>query len=339
MISRLSLAIDDGLTLTAPVAFVNAPGRIDFAGIAPSDIRASTGNIMDHDRLAGRGVAVTPMPEATVGSSVVFCHRSKPATFDLIARALELTEAGGIVAVDGAKTDGIESVLKALKRYFDGVESFSKAHGKLIWLTRPETLPDLEDWKTAPRQVDGFWTHAGVFSADGIDKGSALLAKLLPPLGGHGADLGAGWGYLARHVLDSPKVSALDLIEADHLSLEMAQRNIDDPRATFHWADVMTHQGQYDFVVANPPFHAGRKPDPALGQGFITKAAQLLTPKGVYWMVANQNLPYEAVLNETFGQVETRAQEGGFKVIHAARPIRSQGGTNPHRLRRNLQGG
>ncbi len=339
MISRLSLAIDDGLVLTTPVGFINAPGRVDFAGLTQGDIRASAGAIMDHDRLAARGVAVSPYPEARVGASIVFCHRSKHATFDLIARALELTGPGGIVAVDGAKTDGIESVLKALKKRFAGVESFSKAHGKLIWLTRPDRLPDLEDWKTQPRQVDGFWTRAGVFSADGIDKGSALLARHLPKLAGRGADLGAGWGYLARQGLDSPEVTALDLVEADHQSLDLARRNIIDPRAAFHWADVMAHQGKYDFVISNPPFHAGRKPDPALGQGFITKAAQLLEPKGDFWMVANQNLPYEAVLDETFGQVETRAQEGGFKVIHAARPIRSPGGANPNRLRRNFQRG
>ena len=37
-------------------------------------------------------------------------------------------------------------------------------------------------------------------------------------------------------------------------------------------------------------------------------------------MVANRNLPYEAILTERFRRVDTVAQTGGFKVIHAVTP-------------------
>lgn len=336
---RLDHALDDGLRLSAPIAFINPTGMVDLAGIDPDTIHASTGNIVEFERLRQRGIPVTPTQEAESASSVVFCHRSKQATFHLIARAFQQTAPGGTVAIDGAKTDGIESINKALKERFGGVETISKAHGKLIWTQRPDTLPQLDHWISEPRQVDGFWTSAGVFSADGIDAGSALLIKHLPKLKGRGVDLGAGWGFLAHHVLTSADVVALDLIEADHAALEMARRNIDDPRATFHWADVMTHQGQYDFVVSNPPFHTSRKAEPAIGQGFISKAAHLLAPKGSFWMVANKNLPYEAVLGDHFAQIDVVAQTGGFKVISASRAIRSKAAQKPHRLRSSMQRG
>ena len=318
MVSRLRLAQDDGLlTFAEPAAFVNAPGDVDLADLHGRD---SNGNILDHARLAARGIDVTPVQECEAAASVVHCHHSKPATFDMLARAFDLTTKGGIVAVDGAKTDGIESIAKALKKRFAGVETYSKAHGKLVWVSRPDTLPDLSDWRAEPQQVDGFWTSAGVFSADGIDKGSALLTTHLPQLRGRGVDLGAGWGYLSHAVLQSGDVAALDLVEADFAACEMARRNIDDPRAKVHWADVMSHQGSYDFVVSNPPFHMTRRADPTIGQGFISKAALLLQPKGSFWLVANQNLPYEAVLAESFQLVEKQAVEGGFKVISASRP-------------------
>ena len=168
-------------------------------------------------------------------------------------------------------------------------------------------------------------TFPGAFSADGIDKGSALLAQHLPALAGKVADLGAGWGYLSGKVLGSDKVTSLDMIEADHNALDAAKLNITDPRAVMHWADMARFQGgPYDAIISNPPFHTTRTPTPELGQMFISRAAELLAPKGQFWMVANRNLPYEQTLDTLFSQVDTIAQTGGFKVIRARRPKPAQ---------------
>jgi len=37
------------------------------------------------------------------------------------------------------------------------------------------------------------------------------------------------------------------------------------------------------------------------------------------WLVANRHLPYEAVLDQGFGQVRTVAQEHGFKIVEASK--------------------
>ncbi|WP_281857801.1 class I SAM-dependent methyltransferase [Litoreibacter halocynthiae] len=323
--TRFSLALDQDL-LSLPegdVAVLNAAGDMDFGFADTSRLHLTQSFYPDHQSLSSRGFNVSVDATAPVAASLVMCHRSKPATFDLIARALSQTATGGIVAIEGAKTDGAESVLKAVRARFDGVETYSKAHGKLFWFARPETLPDLSDWIANPITVDGgFTTYPGVFSSDGIDKGSALLAQHLPDFKGPVADLGAGWGYLARKILSSEGVTSLDLVEADHHALEAAKLNINDPRAAFHWGDVTYHVGSnYAAVVSNPPFHLGRKPAPELGKMFIRRAADMLMPKGQFWMVANRNLPYEQTLNERFGQVDTIAQTAGFKVICARRPL------------------
>jgi 16S rRNA (guanine1207-N2)-methyltransferase len=37
------------------------------------------------------------------------------------------------------------------------------------------------------------------------------------------------------------------------------------------------------------------------------------------WLVANRHLPYEQILNESFGQVRVAAERDGFKLIQATK--------------------
>lgn len=323
--SRLSLALEQG-DLALPdgtIAVFNPPADLAFGFADLDHLHLVQGFAPAYDALRARGAAVSVAIEHVEPvASIVFCHRAKAASFAVLAEALQKTVPGGLVAIEGAKTDGIEPIVKALKKRFYGVEAYSKSHGKLAWLTRPETLPDLTDWDLTPTRLAGdFTTYPGVFSADGVDKGSDLLAQHLPALKGAVADFGAGWGFLSRHILRTEAVRTLDLVEADHLALQAARLNVTDPRVQFHWADMATFTGgPYDAVVSNPPFHTTRTPTPQLGQMFITRAAKSLTQKGEFWMVANRNLPYEQTLETLFAQVETITQTGGFKVICARRP-------------------
>ena len=175
--------------------------------------------------------------------------------------------------------------------------------------------------------VEGFQTLPGIFSADGPDRGSVLLAATLPAkLSGKVADLGAGWGYLAAEILKRPAVKRLDLVEAEADALDCARVNVTDPRARFHWADATTWRPDslLDVVVMNPPFHVGRDADPALGAAFIRAARRMLAPNGSLWLVANRHLPYDAALTEHFLVHEDVAGNGGFRVIHATKPKRAK---------------
>ncbi|MDN3711767.1 methyltransferase [Paracoccus cavernae] len=164
-----------------------------------------------------------------------------------------------------------------------------------------------QEWvATATEVAPGFSTVPGVFSADGPDPASvALVAHLPEKMPTRVVDLGAGWGWLSAQILARPGVEVLHLVEADAASLDCAKRNVVDPRARFHWTDALTFalSEPVNGVVMNPPFHEGRKADPALGAGFIQTAARLLTGAGRLWMVANRHLPYEAVLRDNFADV------------------------------------
>ena len=75
----------------------------------------------------------------------------------------------------------------------------------------------------------------------------------------------------------------------------------------------------YDAIVCNPPFHAGRAAEPALGQGFIEAAAKALKAGGRLFLVANRGLPYEPLLRARFAAVEMLADNNKFRVWRAAR--------------------
>ncbi|MEQ8366620.1 MAG: class I SAM-dependent methyltransferase [Roseicyclus sp.] len=294
---------------------------------APDQVTAVQGFKPDHDRLAARGFATALTPEGKYGAALVQIVKSKPGTLSAIAEALVHLAPGGLLLVDGAKEEGIESVLKALKGVLPVDDVYSKAHGKLIWLTRPDHLPEaLMDWIAEPAEIEGgYITAPGGFSVDGPDRGSEILVALLPQLSGRVADLGAGWGYVAAEVLaEHEGIEILDLIEADHPMLEAAKANIDDPRARFHWADAALFKpdAPYDVVLSNPPFHTGRRADPGLGRAFIQAAARLLTPRGRFFMVANRHLPYEPALKDAFTTGRLMGELEGYKLYEASKPRR-----------------
>ena len=256
-------------------------------------------------------------------AALVCLPRAKARARAVIAQAMALTD--DPVIVDGAKTDGIDAFLKDMRRRVDVSAPISKAHGKLFWAQA--SADAFADWRDDdPHEADGYSTAPGVFSADGIDPASRLLADALPPVPGrHVVDLGAGWGYLSARMLAGDGIETLDLVEADHLALDCARRNVTDPRARFHWADATrwSPEDKIDAVVMNPPFHTGRSADPGLGRDFIRAAARVLAPSGRLWMVANRHLGYETALKVCFAHVEEIAGDTRFKVIHATRPIRT----------------
>ena len=280
----------------------------------------------DYDEFSARGYRVlAETPKTTRYAAALVCvPRAKAEARALLAEAGAATGPNGLIIVDGQKTDGIDSLLRDLRGRFTLSEPVSKAHGKLFTFRPGDDL--MQDWAAKLQTIEGgFQTLPGVFSADGPDAGSALLAANLPAkLPARIIDLGAGWGYLARAILARPGVKELHLVEAEAIALNCARLNITDPRAQFHWADATNFKMDrgVDAVVCNPPFHTARDPDPALGAAFIQAAARLLAPHGTLWLVANRHLPYDRILAPLFREVEEIGSDPRFRLTRAARPNR-----------------
>ena len=331
---RLSLALRSG-ALSLPDA-----GTITVLRATPSEfvISADRGRIVCeqgfrplHDDLAARGVSVDPHVEGPATAVVVNLGRTRAENLGNVGRGLRMLRAGGLLVVDGSKTEGVDSLARQVAKVLPLDSQFPKAHGRAFWLTRPETLPpEVAKWVAGaePRKNDaGFLTGPGMFSPDHPDPGSVRLAEALDGrLKGRVADLGAGWGWLAHAALERcPAITAIDLYEAEALALDAARANVADPRASFHWSDVTRlgrEVGPYDAVIANPPFHKGRAAEPELGVAFISAAARILKPGGRLLMVANRQLPYEAALTARFRQWERLREDGFYKVVMAQGPKR-----------------
>lgn len=323
--SRLTQALQTGavaLPEAGRIAVLRPRAGDDLSALPQDRVQVIQGFKPDHDAWAGRGYACAVAPEGEYCAAVLFVPRAKAEARALVAQALTFT-GGGPVVIDGQKTDGIDSLLKDCRKRGAVSAADARAHGKLFVLHADPAA--FADWAVGPvRQDSGFVTAPGVFSADGVDRASALLAGALPAgLKGRVADLGAGWGYLAAQVLTHPAVTEVQLIEAEHAALDCARVNITDPRAGFVWADALTHKpaALFDVVVTNPPFHTTRAADTGLGVAFLTAAARMLAPSGQLWLVANRHLPYERSLAETFRDIEEVAGDAGFKVIRAMRPL------------------
>lgn len=325
--SRLSLILENGaLTLpeTGQIAVYGVGADDDLSALPKERCEIIQGFKPDHDALVARGFQVVVAAGGPYAVSVVKLARSKVKTRNMLAEAVAKTP-NGLIIVDGMKTDGVDGFYKECRKRLPVSEAFSKAHGKLFWFSAE---PAFDDWAaTGMIQLeDGFETVAGVFSAEKIDRGSKMLIESLPmKLPKRLADLGAGWGYLSRHILLREKIRELHLIEADFAALECARKNVTDERAHFHWADAMqfTPAQPFDCVITNPPFHTTRKADPGIGRSFITAAAGMLSPSGQMYLVANRHLPYERTLAEAFRHVEEIAGDNAFKVLRATKPLRN----------------
>lgn len=240
----------------------------------------------------------------------------------VLAQALRALKPGGRLVALAPKDRGGARLRRTLEGFGCTVEEEARRHHRICAVVRPTKPEGLAEAVAAgaPRldPALGLWTQPGVFSWDRVDAGTRLLMDHLPPLAGRGADLGCGLGVLAHNVLGSAAVAELTLIDIDRRAVEAARRNVVDPRAEAAWADARGH-GLTDlhFVVANPPFHEGGREDRNLGVAFIQAAAKALRRGGVFWLVANVGLPYEATMKAAFAQTTLRAQGGGYKVIEA----------------------
>ncbi|MGC8201631.1 class I SAM-dependent methyltransferase [Aliiroseovarius sp. PTFE2010] len=323
-VSRLSLAIEEGLVALDPgarVVVLRPRAGYALSSIDKPDIVQTfytDARVFEDAGLRVLGEPDGP-PDGPYDAAVVCLPRVKAEARGLIEAAARVSR-GGPVIVDGQKVDGIDSVLRDVKKRTSIHGVLSKAHGKIFAFEGG----DFSDWADpGPLNACGFQTLTGVFSADGPDKASILLADVLPSLNGRIADLGAGWGYLSARTLErSPDVTECHLIEAEARALACARVNVTDPRARFHWGDATaaTEPENLDHVIMNPPFHNTRTPDPGLGRAFIATAARLLTPRGTLWLVANRHLPYEITLAELFTDVQEVGGNTGFKVLRATRP-------------------
>jgi 16S rRNA (guanine1207-N2)-methyltransferase len=268
------------------------------------------------------------LPDGRWPLVLVLPGKSRDEALAWFAMARDRLEPGGKLLVAMPNTAGAGRFEKELFKATGNIVSIQKHKCRAFHATENGAWDEaiFNEWRALGelREISGFTVQAGIFSSDHIDPGSKFLADHLPAhLHGKVADLGAGWGYLSDAILRRcPRIRQLDLFEADSRALECARKNLAGRECEihFHWHDVTTGLPEiYDTIVMNPPFHTGQATDVDLGRAFLKTAAVSLKRGGKLLLVANRQLPYEAVL-ETSGLVWRKiAEDRTYKILFADR--------------------
>ena len=107
----------------------------------------------------------------------------------------------------------------------------------------------------------------------------------------------------AQHTIEQSGLTNVRVVPSDGAQAVLAQR--------------------FDLVVTNPPFHQGGIQTTEIAERFIRQAAQVLRPRGRFYLVANRFLKYEPTLRTCFKTVEEVGGNSRYKVLRALSP--SQG--------------
>ncbi len=298
--------------------------RAILYALPPADLAEAPEGAAQVSPLIPGSARLEDVPEASLETAVLLAPPGTAERRYALALAIRALRPGGRLVALAPKDRGGARLAKELRGFGCPATDEPRRHHRICTATRPATPAGIETAVAggAPRHIDnlGLCTQPGIFSWDRLDPGTGLMLRHLPALSGRGADFGCGLGILARAALKSEKVASLALVDIDRRAVEMARRNVDDARATVHWADLRGPEPGLtglDFVVTNPPFHDGGSEDQALGKAFIARAAAALRNGGTLYLVANVHLPYEAALSAAFRTVTASATEGGYKLFEA----------------------
>jgi 16S rRNA (guanine1207-N2)-methyltransferase len=293
-------------------------------GAPPPALAGAPADAIQFSPLVPGAASLEAQPAETLAAMIMLAPAGTLERRYALALALQALKPGAALTVLAPKDKGGLRIADELRAFGCAVDESSKRHHRICVSTRPSLLKGVAEsvGEGGARRVEalGLWSQPGVFGWSRIDPGSALLAQHLPALSGRGADLGCGAGFLSIVALASAKISEITLIDIDRRAIEVARRNINDPRARLFWADVRSPAADLkdlDFIVMNPPFHEAGAEDQDLGKEFILRASKMLRKGGILWLTANRHLPYEAVLKPLFRQVAQNIETAGFKIFEA----------------------
>jgi len=165
-----------------------------------------------------------------------------------------------------------------------------------------------------------FTTADGVFSADGLDLGTAvLLRESVPPNGARRLlDLGCGYGVLAVALATACPGAVVDAVDTNERALALCATNAAAHQVDDRVVPALPEQAdadvRYDEIWSNPPIRIGKA---ALHELLLTWLPRLV-PGGVARLVVGRNLgadSLQAWLNDSGYHCERLASAKGFRVF------------------------
>ncbi len=174
-------------------------------------------------------------------------------------------------------------------------------------------------------------TAGGIFSPDGIDKGTALLLKHLPlpPVSGTFLDLGCGWGPLAMTMALQAPDAQIYAVDVNRRALDLMRRNASAlgcsgvGRSGIHVAepDEVPAEAAFDLIWSNPAIRIGK----AALHEMLLRWLPRLSPDGSAYLVVSKNLGADSLQTWLSGQdprwqVKRFASDKGFRILRVHSP-------------------
>ena len=165
-----------------------------------------------------------------------------------------------------------------------------------------------------------FTTANGVFSADGLDLGTAVLLRTHTPDAAARCllDLGCGWGVLAVALAVASPQAVVDAVDTNARALALTRDNaaaygVGDRVRAFAPEDAEA-SASYDEIWSNPPIRIGKEALHDLLERWLPQ----LAPGGVARLVVGRNLGADSLqrwLIESGWSCERTASAKGFRVF------------------------
>lgn len=231
------------------------------------------------------------------------------------------------ICIVGENRSGVRSAEKMFQAYGNITKYDSARRCSFYWGRCEQQAPtfDINSWfKSYPITVAGteltIRSLPGVFSHGEFDKGSELLLETLPSLHGRVLDFGCGAGVIGAVMKTNNPAIELELCDISALAIESARETfkVNNLEASFTATDVYKAlEGPYDFLISNPPFHAGLKTFYAATEDFIAQAPNYLNTDGQLIIVANSFLRYPPLIENSLGSCEIAASTNKFNIYAA----------------------
>ena len=165
-------------------------------------------------------------------------------------------------------------------------------------------------------------TAGGVFSAERLDPGTAVLLDEVPPPATTGEllDLGCGWGPIAIAMARRSPGASVWAVDVNERALALAAANarIAAVEVKASWPQGIPEGLRFATIWSNPPIRVGKE---ALHELLSTWLPRL-APGGSAWLVVAKQLGGDGLqrwIEETFPDLTVRraATARGYRVIEA----------------------
>ncbi|KHT61495.1 16S rRNA methyltransferase [Photobacterium gaetbulicola] len=265
--------------------------------------------------------------EADIDMILLYWPKAKAEAEYLLAMLLAKFGPETEICVVGENRSGVRSAEKMFAPYGKLTKYDSARRCSFFWGRCDKSAPafDINDWfRSYPLNIAGaeltIRSLPGVFSHGEFDQGSKLLLDTLPALKGRVLDFGCGAGVIGAVMKTNNPGIELELCDISALAIASAEETfrVNELEGTFTATDVYASlQGPYDYLISNPPFHAGLKTFYAATEDFIAQAPQYLRNEGQLIIVANSFLRYPPLIEDSLGCCETIAKNNKFSIYAA----------------------